>query len=776
MAGPNKRVVKKEKTKKKSPKAVKKVKQRASNRAPKRISLTNSLPTTQSYYEESMAYKVGFTELQPYAWITLRGDEKREALFFSNKSSPNELGQIIPTRHGLKSMKLTNEVGKYPKVEFSLYIPGYRKLQVNMTIGGEHLESHPGRAIEKFKIGAYFDVKWGFYGSHTRWKNLRVVQRKISFEEGTALLKVVGVIGSRLLATTSSEVFTNTYGWSAVDQITSLLGLSFDKTELLEEELEALEDDGRFIATAGRDMGMAVWEAAKKIDVDLYFNPELDSFRFSTPFKYELIKRGSKPLKMVYGYPTSMITSIDVETKFPKKRGTAVKGNGKDNDQEVSGENEVGKQEVSVTIVGIITKNGVQTIVGNSVALAQSYPKWAFRGNKNEALKQAKEVWKGYIVTPVVPKNVPTLNNVHYFTIKKKFVMDKPIVQIRTKDYSITEYNRILRTEVMTNKAILIPNEIKDTSTTSDNGIVTTKVVINAQYYTLPKESKEPKENTKQDTEPNTTTVTAENVSGDTTEGSETKDEYIWKTAIYDKALPPTYITDLGRKNHNDTENYLKRLEKEARRRGETWQVNKSETDTQYFLRLQEKVKVRSDPTTPNSSNEEENTKSESSSEDTTPTFTPAVKSAPRGKRALTTVGIKLKAGDWTMRVGKLIEIIDLYKSIDGYYSISKEEHVISASGFNTNFECVKASPKSVNHYGKTSIKSKGSKGNPEKGKGTRKPKGEEGPKPVQVIDLDARDARDAKEAKEAKVLKDREAAAIKKKKEGPSKRVPVPF
>ena len=96
-----------------------------------------------------MAYKVGFTELQPYAWITLKGDEDREALFYL---SPNKaFSKMTPTRHGLKSMKLTNEVGKYPKVEFSLYIPDYRKRQVNIDIGQEHLESHPGRAIEKFK-------------------------------------------------------------------------------------------------------------------------------------------------------------------------------------------------------------------------------------------------------------------------------------------------------------------------------------------------------------------------------------------------------------------------------------------------------------------------------------------------------------------------------------------------------------------------------------------------------------------------------------------------
>jgi hypothetical protein len=88
----------------------------------------------------------------------------------------------------------------------------------------------------------------------------------------------------------------------------------------------------------------------------------------------------------------------------------------------------------------------------------------------------------------------------------------------------------------------------------------------------------------------------------------------------------------------------------------------------------------------------------------------------------LTTLKIKMKAGDWTLKTGTLIELIDIYETIDGIYYVHGEEHIISAAGFSTQITCKKATSKQVTSYGQPFKKStrkptSGEKGEVAKGK-----------------------------------------------------------
>ena len=706
---------------------------RKRNSEPKRYKITNSYKSN-NYETESMAYKVGFTELQPYAWITLKGDEDREAIFYY--SSNKAFTKFTPTRHGLKSIKLINEVGKYPKVEFSLYVPDYRKLGSTMSVGTNKIDHHPGRPLEKFKIGARFDVKWGYSSSHTIWKDFRVIERDIAFEEGTAILSVVGLMGSRLLATTSSEVFTNTYGFSAVDQITKIMGLDFNKSELLGDELLELYDDERFMVTQGGDLGQAMWADAQKIDVQVYFNPELNELRFSTPFKYELVKRGMKPLKMIYGFPASMISSIDVETKFPKKRGTAPNLN-KGNTQFVggaTGDQKPGSYSIDVVVAGPLLLNGKVVFIGAGRFLAYlknqgPFPYIAKGSNAKDKISRHYEGSNLYVndITATTKQGIDKRDSdEHYFQIIKKLTFTKDRYKINTRVTHIDEYNTLYIPKAREGIIGLLP-----ISFNPNTQQVTFQEVTKPDSDTTQEKNKSEASKKPTQSEPTTTTIESKNKSGLTAEGEELKDEYVWE-AVEVTGKVSSYEAERGHKNYSivkdsrkQVEETLKELKEQAGSNKDKYQIKEYDIKDTTKYKVQIEVKKRKNPAVPEESKDTEENTSDSAPDDSSSGFKPASFGDPNFKSskkiALTTITIKLKAGDWSMRIGRLIEIVDLYKTIDGVYYISKEEHTVDTSGFNTSFECKRASKKMVNNYGKRFIKGKGSKGNTkDKNKDTR--------------------------------------------------------
>mgnify|MGYP006207766249 CR=1 FL=1 len=62
------------------------------------------------------------------------------------------------------------------------------------------------------------------------------------------------------------------------------------------------------------------------------------------------------------------------------------------------------------------------------------------------------------------------------------------------------------------------------------------------------------------------------------------------------------------------------------------------------------------------------------------------------------------------MRVGTIIEIVDLHKKINGFYYVFSEEHTIDSNGFHTSIQCKKASQRMVDRYSASAKKKSNSK------------------------------------------------------------------
>tara|TARA_Y100001963_G_scaffold118526_1_gene165156 strand:- start:179 stop:1711 length:1533 start_codon:yes stop_codon:yes gene_type:complete len=130
----------------------------------------------------------------------------------------------------------------------------------------------------------------------------------------------------------------------------------------------------------------------------------------------------------------------------------------------------------------------------------------------------------------------------------------------------------------------------------------------------------------------------------------------------------------------------------------------------------------------------------------------------PRPSRSLSglKVTLRLKAGDWTMRVGKIVELTNVYKTVDGFYYIHSEEHQIDDNGFHTTLTCKRATHRQVSDakQGKVTSLKKGTRKNGNSTQGATDKK----------RDLTYFPAPDAQEAKNEAIRKSREAKANREK------------
>ena len=78
------------------------------------------------------------------------------------------------------------------------------------------------------------------------------------------------------------------------------------------------------------------------------------------------------------------------------------------------------------------------------------------------------------------------------------------------------------------------------------------------------------------------------------------------------------------------------------------------------------------------------------------------------------------------MRVGRIVEIMDVYETVNGFYYINKESHTVNSEGFHTEVVCRKATAAEARKYGSGKIKPR---------KGTSKPKTGEGAQKAQTED-----------------------------------------
>lgn len=657
---------------------------------------------------------VGETNLDPYVWITLKKD--------LNKDPKND--RLNPIHKGLKSISLSNEKKKYPKVDFVLYVPDYRENK-----------DDSGRSINEFIIGAEFYVKWGYYSNHTQWGPFRVTERDISFDEGTALLQVTGIMGARLFATSTAEVFSNAEGKLALEQVASLVGINVNKYELLDEEYKELTGVNRpSIIGAGSNLGQVIYKDTTKNDVDFYFDPEVGEIKLSTPFKYELVKQGrAKPIKMTYGYPTSNIAKLDVETKHPIKKGVSpnkVVVNG----QKPNALVQISGNTLRYPIQGLIPYNDSATgtvkkiIIGASEGTA--WGKWIFStkkvkdprkrggvidpnsvGSVEQAIKNAQEVYppkSGYRVSAVEKKigeGYDSTDTDSWAMLIERIVTIPKNVVYEDKFMTTTEYRTALRNT--SNPAVLLSTDA------NASGQLSVRVYSPKQSAT--EKDALPNKSTSESKKLKSTTVEAQPIGDESTpEGDEFVDTVLSQTDFIDTEI-------LNFKNSKLKGEALKKYEAYQARVEQLKYLSRNQTNVRIeertFGSVTQSVLVRRDPAKPTDKKSKEGEVSDTSSGDSTnpnSSFKPKAQSSgigrPSRRITRTKISIDLKAGDWTMRVGTIIEIVDLHQKINGYYYVFSEEHTIDTNGFHTSIQCRKASQRMVDRYSGKSKKRSGSK------------------------------------------------------------------
>jgi len=638
---------------------------------PKRFALDQEQITSQN---GSMPFHamIGEGRLEPYVWINLKGDNE-DLLFLQ----PLPHWEVSPLRKGLKKVVLKNEIGKYPTVEFEMYVPDYRdkkglKVRDKITL---------------FKMGANFSVKWGYRNAHTKWSNLVVYEHKIAFEEGTAVLKVKGKAGNRLSATNTNEVFTAEYGKSGIEQLASVVGMKVDYKELLEDELDQVRQAEDAIVTAGLNFGALVWTESTKYKIDFFVNPEREEIRLASPYKLDLIKRGAKAYRMTYGFPASPIASIEYTKKYPKKkrsRGSYRKGLSQ---EAKGGTGEISEDNTTLLklVHGVFSKNNSIFEVG--------FPYTRAVFSNIEEARKAFPKEKDYEVHARDKRSqgIADVGAGEVFHIFKEVNVGKRTVESETREISKETF---LELSPRSNKVIKVLSFVSED-----------KIKVKIWTLTDPNAVKVEK---KEEVEPVTTTVTTEpemewvvETSANVPKRSILNESTIALNEDHDyfRSDPETYAHIVKMRNQAINHSKTNRIK-----------VEKVDSKTSRIVLENYREKGKEKPKKESGGKSLYQQGEDRDNAPTTQDGKARGENKPSGQgnssrkmssgKIVTSISVKTKVGDWTLRVGRLLEIVDLYSLVDGYYSISSEEHTIDVSGFHTKVVAKKATSKTVDRYG----------------------------------------------------------------------------
>ena len=646
---------------------------------------------------------VGHTQLAPYCWISV--NDQRDYLFYENIGSSKAKANL-PLRAGVKNVIIHNQFGKKPKAEFELYVPNYRNTK-------KENKYEYGETLDIFKIGKKFSIKFGYTSYHTEWKNFVVVERDVSFSEGTALLKVIGHIGNKISSTTSADVFTGVYGKSSVEVLASVAGMKIDLKELLEDEIEKLQNptqDDQIIPT-GESIGRSLSNfISGRNGLDFFVSPDTGEIKITTPYKMELLKKGHKAYKMTYGFPSSNISEIDITTKFPKKRRGSRRGVKLSLDQQRRGGAINTKTNTARQLIrGVLVKgkNNFEDVhVSSDRKPVSAGGTEVYEGKDKERLKKdgirvliKKFPQKnGFSVqrAPSQPLGLLEEKESVLYNVYKDIKISGDW-EIEDRKLTSIQYRNLLRNP---NKIVLIGGQ--------DEGVAASnRPWITAKVYTkIPVKEEKKKEAPKKTEVPLSTT---EEVTFD------------WK-----------YYKDEVLLERSGNPKEFKRIVKAAKAQmergfpesegGEKFRVNRTlHSSGNVTLAVQrgtprEKPLMNDDKDKVDVAQAIEKVDAASNKPRSKPAGTGGVSGSSRSnKKALTTLDIKLKSGDWTFNVGRLFQIVDINAVINGYYYVTEEEHTIDTDGFQTNLKARKALKREVDNKGRSK---KGSQRRP----GTRKP------------------------------------------------------
>lgn len=678
--------------------------------------------------------RVGEGNLQPYAFIEVASDLDevigaglQSALGYSPDS---KYKPIIYA--GLRSLTMTNEYSKHPIAEIELSDPQYNR------------QSGPNDKatdlIKRLKVGTLLRVKFGYQSAHTVWKGMKVIEAELTFNEGAANLKIKAVAGYRIKDTTSSDVYTKSRGASAVATMANALGLSIDLSKTLTEEAERISNLDAVVASLG------VSEAFRKNGIDYAIDPETGELRIETPFKYELIKKGDVPMRLTYGYPVSSVASLEYKKTNPKVGGSNTGGK-LGNNQSASGGLNAGERTFTSYWRGAFGVSGMPERFGGL--------KFIISPPAKTDANLLYPISRGY-----------THEDNDFLTVAKPTVNVKKTVKVKSGTVVEGEPRLIRATEL---RSALLSNPTNKHYEFSPTGFRYSPpqgyeqevidglgfeelVAVEVRVYEFTEAEAQTPAQVKD--KPSSTKVTT-----DMGEGTES-----WEDDFNSLVRLPLGQEDASKVKDTNSVAYkahqqIKAHEELALKEPDRYRIRRGRAgDGAQFVVLQ--MKVTDDPSQGNQSNKDSGggdsvddavggdgtamaDQKPKSSEERTTASAKARRAAPK-----TELTIKFKAGDWSMRVGRIIELVDVYETVNGFYYIHKEVHKVNIDGFHTEVVCREARPSEVKAYGNGKLKPLKGTGKPKSGEQADKDKAQN--KPLEVISTE--------ESQERQAVKERRA------------------
>ena len=669
--------------------------------SPDQLLVTETLPVILEADSPStdmpLFRRIGAGELIPYCWISALDDADTLIKYGVSALETEGDGSIArPIQYaGVISFNAVNEYGKHPYIEFEVSDPEYL-----------NPKGKDGSLIDRLKVGALIEANFGYQGAHVLWRGLKITSSEIAFHNGSAYLTIKAVHGGSFKAFSSSEVYTNSAGKLGLELLASAVGYDSVKLKLLTQEYEDIKRDNEGIAAS---VGFS-YSLSKK-GLHFRFDPSSEDLVVETPFKEELVKLGQKPMKITYGYPISTIASIEYKKEYPKKGKSNSKGALSLSDQGKKSTNGVDVLKKTITVYVRGTFLGGKE--GNKTYYASIGPSTSERGaldvaSIDEAYKQypAKD---GYLITENTSGYRSYSGNTLY-DVKRVFTIgDLVQSDLKTGDLSSVQVR-----QGDSGRYVLY-----DASSFYVDGNET-KVKYYEYNASAPKEAPQTK---------------AERGSTEKRVGGKGDGMYEWVAKSEGAAFIQSGYEDVDfSENSSDPQakeqGALRRLQEQAKSQPDKYRLatKKGDGGTTYYL--EERMPITERPEGGAKANKEQSEGppvddavggGDSAIPDGQPkSQEPSSASANvRAARALPKeeLVIELKAGDWSMKVGKIVEIVHAHKVVNGYWYVNKEEHSVSADGFQTTLTCRKARSSEVESYGAGKVKAR---------KGTSKPKSED--------------------------------------------------
>jgi len=668
--------------------------------------------------------RIGTDNVIPYCWISARDDADILARSVKGSEIETEGAVSKPIIYGgVLSFKAINEYGKHPHIEFELSDPEYQSPK-----------GTDGSLIDRLKVGKVVDASFGYKGAYITWRPLKVTSVEIAFKDGSAYLTVKAIHGGSFKDYSTSEVYTNLSGKTGLEVLAAALGYSVTKLNILQTEYEQIK---RAEAVNG-SVGLSYF--LKKSGLHYRFDPSTNDFVVETPFKQELVKRGQKPMKVTYGYPISTIADLEYRKDYPKKGGS---NNGGKRQLADKSKKQVGvdvnSREIVVYVRGTFPiKNSDGTNSDDFIQVGPSAAKGSVFAPSEQDVAKQYPLSEGYIIEENT--QYISLTGGKAYNIKRVFNVND-LVESEVKvgqDISILSQQGIQGTYYIYTQDSFYYEQVQAQDYRFSPQVNSLRFSYR-QYKAAPASAGKPP------TKP-APKNTEKRVQADGQSFVERPSVSIG-TAYIEKGYE---AGDLPKSDPQyDERQELENLKHLASSNPNKYRLTSEKSDQGTLYYISERVPVTDKPEEGAVADKEQGAQEAvsdavSGGEQATPDPAPKSQEAPKSAANVSAVRslpkeevtLKLKAGDWSMKVGRILEIVSLHNVVNGNWYITKEEHSVDTDGFQTTVTCRKARSSEVRAYGASKVKARTGTSKPKSGSSDadQKSKAQESTTPIQVI------------------------------------------